>query len=604
VAERFIREGETMRVRIGLLALLATVSMLAGAARAGATDVLTGTEQLVAGDPGNQYDPAISGNIVVFTDDRAGDTDVYYVDLATGVEHPVAVAPGNQELTGVSGSQIVYTDYRDVDVYLFDVATGIGTNLTGFEKTALGRGYDAVDPSISGSLVAWEQDANGSMEIAARDLATGEERSVSGVDPALVNERPSVGGEWITWDRCPSSGGACAVYAYDWATQETRLIAAGTTDNRMPSTDGVYVVYDTGAWDALDPDVCAYDLATEATRCLALPDYQANPHVSGNWVSFDSIGAGGIFHTGLWNLSTNESFELDQLPGGPPSTAGQYLTGIDGNRVVYTDDRNGDLNIYSFTFQLHHFDTTPPAITFSTPADGAVYDQGQFVPVDYSCTDDDSGIASCTGDVMAGLPLDTSSPGDHTFTVTATDKAGNTASVIHHYTVQPVARDTTPPKIVVPARVVVDATGPRGAAAAYSVSVTDDTDPAPALSCAPASGSLFAIGDTTVTCKATDASGNTATASFTVHVAGAAEQLAALRSHVAALKLRPLVAATLDLELRLAQTTLAAGYPKLACVPLVVFETEVRVLPASTIKSADAAYLVTAADRIRAVLGC
>jgi beta propeller repeat protein len=590
-----------MRVRIGLLALLAAVSMLVGAASAGATDVLTGTEQLVAGDPGNQYDPAISGNIVVFTDDRAGDTDVYYVDLATGVEHPVAVAPGNQELTGVSGSQIVYTDYRDVDVYLFDVATGIGTNLTGFEKTALGRGYNAVDPSISGSLVAWQQDASGPMEIAARNLATGEERSVSGVDPLMYNERPSAGGEWITWDRCPVSGGVCTVDAYNWATQETRLIAAGTTDNQMPSTDGVHVVYQTGVWDDPNPDVCAYDLATETTQCLALPDYQANPHVSGDWVSFDSLGTDGIYHTGLWNLSTNESFELDALPGGPPATAGQYLTGIDGNRVVYTDDRNGDLNIYSFTFQLHHYDTTPPVIDLSTPPDGSVYNLGQPVAAGYVCSDADSGIQSCTGDVPDGSMIDTSTAGTHAFTVSAVDNAGNVATVTHHYSV---VGDTTPPKIAVPARVAVDATGPRGAVVAYSASATDDTDPAPALSCAPPSGSLFPIGDTTVTCTARDASGNTATASFTVHVAGAAEQLAALRSHVASLGLRPLVAATLDLELRLAQVALAAGYPKLACVPLVVFETEVRVLPAATIKSADAAYLVAAADRIRAVLGC
>jgi beta propeller repeat protein len=589
-----------MKVRIALLALLATVSMVAGAARAGATDVLTGTEQLVAGDPGNQYDPAISGNIVVFTDDRVGDTDVYYVDLATGIEHPVAVVPGNQELTDVSGSRIVYTEYGYVDIHLFDVSTGIDTDLTAADKA--GRGYNTVDPSISGSLVAWEQDANGSMEIAARDLATGEERSVSGVDPALVNERPSVGGKWIVWDQCPLEGGACTVYAYDWATQETRLITAGTTDNRMPSTDGVHVVYDTGPWDAADPDVCAYDLATEATQCLPLPDYQANPHVSGNWVSFDST-VNGIFHTGLWNLSTNESFELDQLPGGPPATAGQYLTGIDGNRVVYTDDRNGDLDIYSFTFQLEHFDTTPPVATLSTPADGAVYDQGEHVLADYGCSDDDSGIASCFGDVPVGAPLDTSVAGDHTFTVAATDNAGNTASVTHHYTVQHAA-DTTPPTIVVPAKVAVDATGPGGAVAAYTVTVSDDTDPAPSLSCAPASGSLFAIGNTTVACTAKDASGNTATASFTVHVAGAAEQLAALRSHVASLKLKKLVAATLDLELQLAQTALAAGYPKLACVPLVVFETEVRLLPSSTIKAADAAYLVASSKQIRAVLGC
>ncbi len=48
------------------------------------------------------------------------------------------------------------------------------------------------------------------------------------------------------------------------------------------------------------------------------------------------------------------------------------------------------------------------------------------------------------------------------------------------------------------------------------------------LTCAPASGSLFAIGSTTVTCTAADASGNTTVGSFTVSVRGATAQIAGL----------------------------------------------------------------------------
>jgi HYR domain len=44
----------------------------------------------------------------------------------------------------------------------------------------------------------------------------------------------------------------------------------------------------------------------------------------------------------------------------------------------------------------------------------------------------------------------------------------------------------------------------------------------------PSAGSLFAIGDTTVECVATDAGGNTASRSFVVTVLGANEQIAQL----------------------------------------------------------------------------
>jgi len=78
--------------------------------------------------------------------------------------------------------------------------------------------------------------------------------------------------------------------------------------------------------------------------------------------------------------------------------------------------------------------------------------------------------------------------------------------------------DITPPTLVLPAPISVMASGSSGAAVTYTASATDDTDPAPTVSCAPPSGSLFPIGTTTVTCTATDATGHSSTGSFTVTV--------------------------------------------------------------------------------------
>ena len=90
------------------------------------------------------------------------------------------------------------------------------------------------------------------------------------------------------------------------------------------------------------------------------------------------------------------------------------------------------------------------------------------------------------------------------------------------------AGDATPPTITLPADIVVDATSPDGAPVTYAVTVTDDSDPSPTVTCSPPSGSVFAIGDTTVACTASDAAGNVASASFQVHVRGADEQVAEL----------------------------------------------------------------------------
>jgi hypothetical protein len=60
--------------------------------------------------------------------------------------------------------------------------------------------------------------------------------------------------------------------------------------------------------------------------------------------------------------------------------------------------------------------------------------------------------------------------------------------------------------------------GAKSARVAFKVTATDGVDGAVPVSCRPRSGSRFKIGRTTVRCEATDSSGNTAKAVFTVTV--------------------------------------------------------------------------------------
>jgi hypothetical protein len=53
----------------------------------------------------------------------------------------------------------------------------------------------------------------------------------------------------------------------------------------------------------------------------------------------------------------------------------------------------------------------------------------------------------------------------------------------------------------------------------FTVTATDDADPAPVVACVPPSGSTFPLGATLVTCTATDCSGNQSTCQFTVTLA-------------------------------------------------------------------------------------
>ncbi|GAA1518007.1 Ig-like domain repeat protein [Nocardioides humi] len=71
-------------------------------------------------------------------------------------------------------------------------------------------------------------------------------------------------------------------------------------------------------------------------------------------------------------------------------------------------------------------DRVAPTITFAPHlAQNAEYALGQRVVNGFGCWDAHSGVATCNGSVADGAPLDTSTPGSHTVTVTTTDPVGN-----------------------------------------------------------------------------------------------------------------------------------------------------------------------------------
>jgi hypothetical protein len=188
---------------------------------------------------------------------------------------------------------------------------------------------------------------------------------------------------------------------------------------------------------------------------------------------------------------------------------------VDGSRSALWSDDSDDGGHWLRTASVDcTADTTKPTITASaTPAANANGWNNTGVTVSFTCTDAGSGVD--TADSSLGDQLLTASG---TATGTCIDNGGNvsTASAT-------VEIDETAPSITVPTSdVTAEATGPGGATVDYAslVSITDAGSglAAAGTGCSPASGSLFPLGTTTVTCRATDLAGNSATGSFAVHV--------------------------------------------------------------------------------------
>jgi hypothetical protein len=91
----------------------------------------------------------------------------------------------------------------------------------------------------------------------------------------------------------------------------------------------------------------------------------------------------------------------------------------------------------------------PPTITFVAPANGATYAQGQAVSANYSCQPGAGAtLQSCVGTVANGVSIDTSTVGQHTFSVEAEDKSKGKTTGSVTYTVAKKSEAAPPPNTI------------------------------------------------------------------------------------------------------------------------------------------------------------
>lgn len=188
---------------------------------------------------------------------------------------------------------------------------------------------------------------------------------------------------------------------------------SSNADATTPTIRRVAGVYDSTA-GSLKLIVDAADNAggTGVKRAVAMV---LHPSFNGKWKFVDLTV----------NPSTGQWTGALAVPSGDVQIAAEVLDGA--KNVAYSTNKGQ-------FFRSIVGDAEAPAIVADSPQSGAQYALGQVVKAAYSCSDP-IGVASCEGSVPSGSAIDTSTPGAHTFTVTATDNAGNSSSVSRTYTV-------------------------------------------------------------------------------------------------------------------------------------------------------------------------
>jgi hypothetical protein len=236
------------------------------------------------------------------------------------------------------------------------------------------------------------------------------------------------------------------------------------------------------------------------------------------------------------------TYKWEQLSGTPVS-----LENDTGAVATFTAPNDAYPNGEALTFKLTVSDGSlsgsteiivnitwvndPPKAIISCPT--TIDERESLTLYGHASTDIDDGIASYAwiqaqgepnadltevdltdADITFYAPTLTSNLKTMKFKLTVTDNGGLQDSAECDIEVL----DITPPVISGAIDITAEATSSSGAAVSFNITATDAVDGEVDVTCTPPSSSTFALGITSVTCSASDLSGNNAKASFNVNV--------------------------------------------------------------------------------------
>jgi len=562
------------------------------------------------GDDGS-YGPATSadGRFTAFLSratnlvagDENGRCDVFVRDAQTGSTERVSLTSSGGEST------------EGAECFVTPAISGDGS------RVAFASSATDLAPGDSGRWTdVFVRDRVAGTTMRVSEAAAGEEAAGNSLEPAISADGGTVAFTSGADNLVPGSSASLGtVYARDLATGAIEWVAPADDDLGGPgasyqaslSADGRFVAF--GSSDAglvegdtnLRPDVFVRDRIADATTR----------------VSVDSQGGEAEYETSRQG-SGDPSISADGRYVAFTSDARDLVPGVTANPIqIYVRDRLAGVttieSVNSAGDEGTGGDSLAPSISgdggvvaFHTEANnlypGHVFGSADIVVRDRVAATTRALTVARSSEELSIFPSLSANGSFVTFGSLATLVAADTNGVIDVYGRPVTGGDTNPPALTLPGDLSAPATSPAGAVVAYTVTAQDDTDPDPVVKCSPPSGTTFPVGDTTVTCTATDDTGNRATGSFTVGVSGAGEQIDDLQALIAAIDISRSVRRNLDAKLAAAEASLAAADVQGACDSLRAFISAVNAQSGKQLTRDLAEVLVERAQRIRVVLGC
>jgi hypothetical protein len=356
---------------VGTAGVGAALLLSVGTVPAGATTtapVPAGATIVTLGGPGDQTDPHVSGNLVAYTNEVSGSSDVVVHDLATNTDQTIDNQGGLDFLPDVDGTTVTYTHLAGAsDVEQFRYPAGPSTVLDPVANA------DHRESRVGGSIFVWQDfDYTHDIttpEITGFDSGTGVATRLT--DDLLLDKDPAVSpdGGVVVWTKCATDGTACHIWqvthgSTGWSAPQ-QLTAAG--EQELADTDGSRVVYGTTQAGG-DENIAWQPVGGGPEHVLDIPGQQTNPNISNGVITFEQLDTTTVvpnYDTWLYDIATDTLYRLTDTP---QDETLNDVSVTDGRAVtVVWAESNLDDDIQVMRFQLP---PVPDTVTL-TPATGS-----------------------------------------------------------------------------------------------------------------------------------------------------------------------------------------------------------------------------------------
>ncbi len=234
----------------------------------------------------------------------------------------------------------------------------------------------------------------------------------------------------FTSKEIPTNFGTIQQYAIDWSLLSEGK--EGATIEVDSNGDGTFEKTITAGYELTHDE---FILKTDTTPPQTIINTQGTAGNNGWFTSDVTVTLTATDNPDGSGVASTE-FSLD---GTTWSTyTNPFTITTEGTTTVSFRSTDNAGNVEETKHQDISIDKMPPVITITSPADGAEYLLNAEVLADYSAECSHSGIALISCSIPDGEKIPTGSIGDQSFTVTATDNAGNEGSaVVKYYVTSP-----------------------------------------------------------------------------------------------------------------------------------------------------------------------